>query len=304
MTRAFVVLNADAGGGRPEGFEELLATYLGSDGYLLYETTDRGAIEGKVREAIEQGCDLVLAAGGDGTLSNVAAGVVGTGIPLAIIPAGTSNSLAQQMGIPMDPNDALELVAGRHTVRPIDGMRANERFCLLNVGVGLSPRIMSDTGPEEKQRFGRLAYVATAAKDILGNRAGRFVVEVDSQTFTIKASEVLVLNSGVLGDPSVRWARGIEIDDGQLDVCVVSVRNALDYARVGLRLLFGRSGSDSRSAVQCFPVKRRVTIRTPSPERVQADGDVIGRTPVSVELIPDAVTILVPVEGDGEELAE
>jgi diacylglycerol kinase (ATP) len=246
---------------------------------------------------------LVLAAGGDGTLSNVAAGVVGTSVPLAIIPVGTSNSLAQQMGIPTDLGGALQLVTRHHTIRQIDGMRANDRFCLLNVGVGLSPRIMSDTEPEEKHRFGPLAYVAAAAQDVFGNRPGRFVLEIDSQILPVEASEVLVLNSGVLGNPSIRWARGIEIDDGQLDVCVVTVRDALDYARVGMRLLFGRSRFEGRPAVRCFPVKRRVTIRTPTPQRVQADGDVIGETPVTIELIPDAVNILVPVEGDTDEPA-
>jgi diacylglycerol kinase (ATP) len=118
-----------------------------------------------------------------------------------------------------------------------------------------------------------------------------------------EALEVLVLNSGVLGDPSIRWARDIQIDDGQLDLCVVTVKDALDYARVGIRLLFGRSRLAGRSAARCFPVRRQVTIRTGRSRRVQADGDVIGQTPVTIELIPNAIDILVPAEpgGDGPD---
>jgi hypothetical protein len=97
VTRAFVIPNADAGSGRPDGFDELLTTRLALYNYALYETIDKRPIEDKVRKAIEQEFDLVPAAWGDGTLSNVAAGVVETGVPLGVIPAGTSNSLADAL---------------------------------------------------------------------------------------------------------------------------------------------------------------------------------------------------------------
>jgi YegS/Rv2252/BmrU family lipid kinase len=301
VTRAFVVLNSDAGRGRTNGFEEALAAHLANHSYVLVETSRREAIGRDVRAAIGRGFDLVLAAGGDGTVSSVADGVAGTGIPLGVIPMGTTNSLANELGIPSDVGSALNLVTGPSVKRRIDGMRVNGRFCLLNVGVGLSPQVMSDAEPEEKHRFGWLAYAAAAAQDVLGSRSSLFDLEVDGERLKVQASEVLVLNSGVLGDPSIRWARGIELDDGRLDLCIVNVRDALDYARVGMRLLFGRPWFDGHPAVRCFPVRRRVRIRTPSPRRVQADGDVIGMTPATVELIPKAIDILVPAARDEQE---
>lgn len=295
MTTAFVVLNPLAGEERVRAVRRILAESLAADDYAIHETDDGGGVHEEVLQASREGYDVILAAGGDGTVSSVAAGLEGTDVPLGIIPLGTSNSLARELSIPLDVPGAVALALGENSRLRIDGMRADGRFCLLNVGIGLSPRIMRGAKPEEKRRLGRLAYVIAGAKALLGFQPTRFDIEMDGREMDCRAAEVLVLNSGTLSDPSLRWGSDIRIDDGRMDLCVIRAKSLPDYIPVGLHLLFGDSEANGDSHVQCYAVTHRLTISTRDSQSVQGDGELIGRTPVTVELVPGAVDIIVPV---------
>ncbi|GIW12381.1 MAG: hypothetical protein KatS3mg061_3438 [Dehalococcoidia bacterium] len=136
--RVLVVLNPMGGTSEPAALGTLIEQQFAAAGvaYQLYETTGDDDFPALVGEALAAGCELVVVAGGDGTVSLVAGPLVGTGVPLAILPVGTANVLARELGIPADPEAALALVTGPHQLRTLDAMDLGDRYALLQVGVG------------------------------------------------------------------------------------------------------------------------------------------------------------------------
>jgi diacylglycerol kinase (ATP) len=295
MPKAFVVLNPVAGSaeddapGRIEG-------HFSAYGWQpqIYETSGDEDVGALVREAASRGADLCVGAGGDGTASAVASGLVGTGVPLGILPIGTGNVLAQELGIPEDLDEALALLTGDHDVDALDMIRVGDRRYVLNVSVGIGSLSMRDTKREWKQRLGMLAYALTTLRILLGYQPRRFDLTIDGQTRRIRASEVMVANSPAVGSPDVRLGTDVHLDDGRLDVCVVRARNVLDYIRVVWDVLLRRQ--DRSRNVRCIPVQRSVRIEARRTLPVEADGEIIGETPVEATFEPSALKVVVPKE--------
>jgi diacylglycerol kinase family enzyme len=245
-----------------------------------------------VADAIAERPDMVVACGGDGTIALVADGLVGTGVPLGIVPVGTGNVLAWELGIPLDFRKAARLLVSPHRLASLDAMRISGRHYLLQAGVGVDSVVVRDTDPEAKRRFGRLAYVLTLAGKLLGHRSRRFSLLVDGKRVRVRAWQVAVANAGALGSPFLRWGRNIRYDDGRLDLVLVTVRGPLDYVRLAWRLALGQYGRDP--ALKYLRVGQQVTIVSDRPLPVQADGELVGTTPVQVRVVPKAIRVVVP----------
>jgi YegS/Rv2252/BmrU family lipid kinase len=265
--------------------------------WRVYEMGARDEpVADRVREALRAGCDLVVACGGDGTVSSVANPLIGTDTPLGIVPLGTTNVLARELGVPVDPDAALALLTGGHALALVDAMAMGPegRACFTQLGVGLDALMIRDTGPEQKKRFGRLAYLWTAATRLAGFQPRRFLLTVDGATARPRASQVVVANAGTLGQPPLRWGPDIRPDDGVLDVCVIRARTVWDGARVAWNFVLGRHRRAPN--VWYLTARREVTVATakPKPLPVQADGEIVGQTPVTVRVRPGAVKVVVP----------
>jgi diacylglycerol kinase (ATP) len=297
VTKAFVVLNPVAGNSDVNIVRQALEEHLGNGNwrYEIYETTGQERLADVVSVALDQGFDVFVAAGGDGTVSGVVNGLAHSNHPLAIIPVGTGNTLARELDIPLDVEDALAILVGEHEVRTIDAIQIGDRFFVLNVGVGVSAVMMRDTGRENKRRLGLIAYLWTGLKKLIGWQAHRFAVVVAGQEDTFRASEVVVANSGAIGDPAFRWGAQVRLDDGRLDVCVVRARNGIDYLRLAWGVLLGRQKHDPN--MRCLSADRRIVITADRPLPVQGDGEFIGHTPVHVDVVPGAVQVIVPPSG-------
>jgi diacylglycerol kinase (ATP) len=233
-----------------------------------------------------------VAAGGDGTVSAVANGLVHAEKPLAIVPLGTGNSLAQELGIPRNLDEAVDLLIGDHGVRRIDVLRLGERLTVLNVGVGLGAQVMDDTGSDEKRHLGFFAYVWKLVHRLLGFHLQPFEIGVDGQRHRVRAAEVMVLNSAVVGLAEGRWTSGVRLDDGRVAVLAMRARTLLDLARVGWNVLFRRGAPDP--GMRKWTARREVTIHTEPPLGVQVDGDVVGETPIDITLLPGALAVIAP----------
>jgi YegS/Rv2252/BmrU family lipid kinase len=294
MGKAFVVLNPVAGNADAETVRRALARHLEGQrwSYEVYETTGLERLSIIVRSAIERGFDLVVAAGGDGTVSETVEGLVNGETPLAILPIGTGNALARDLGIPLNLEEALHLLTGPGNVRAIDAMRIGDGYAILSLGIGLSAQALRKTGPRQKRRLGRLAYAWSGLTEFLGWQRRQFTLLADGERHQMRASEVIVLNSGGLGAPYVDWGDRVCPDDGQVDVRVIRARTLWDYAGLAWSLLSGQEQT-TRSLKQ-LRVKRSLTVRTPRPLPVEADGDLIGQTPVQIEVVPEAVKVIVP----------
>lgn len=294
MTRAFVVVNPAARGANLALLQAALQRHLGGANwtYQVRQANPGESIADTVRGALGQGVDVFVAAGGDGTVSSAASGLLATGIPLAILPLGTGNVVARELGIPMNLDRALSLLVGSHATRTIDAMRVADRLYLLAVGAGISGRVARDTRREDKRRFGRLSYLWPALIGLFGLQLARFDIVVDGHTTHARASEVMVANSGAAGDPHVRWGPHVRWDDGQLDVCIVRARTLLDYLVLAWRGLLGRPSRDPN--VYFLTALHSVAIHSRPPLPTQGDGDCLGQTPLHVQLLPAAVRLIVP----------
>jgi YegS/Rv2252/BmrU family lipid kinase len=290
----FVVLNPAAGQAqRDDLLARVHACFTAPEwSFEVHEMTGGDDVAAVTRAACERGATLVVAAGGDGTVLSVANGLIGTRVPLGILPVGTGNILARGLKIPLDVDEALRLLIGEHCIMPVDALKVDETYYVLNVSAGISPQMMRQTDTEKKKRFGMLAYVWTALRRINLFRMRHYRVIVDGQAHSLRATEVLVTNGALLEDQASPVGPPDTFNDQQLEVYVFTARNFLDYVRLAWSML--RRAPRESPVVIHFPAKRGVSLETRRAQLVQADGEIIGRTPIAIELVPHAVQIIVP----------
>jgi YegS/Rv2252/BmrU family lipid kinase len=291
----FVVMNPKAGNaGQSDILREALAKHFPAPAWTveIYETTGEEDIAQVCRDACANGATLVIAAGGDGTVGSVANGLIGNPVPLAIVPLGTGNDLARILGIPLDLEAALEAVAADPLLVEMDALKVGDQYFLSNVSVGISPHIMDETSSAQKQRFGLLAYVWTTIRRLKLFRRRRFHLTIDGESRVVRASEVLISNTTLLQSVTQVFGPPENLHDGQLEVYLVTAQTLGDYVRVAWNVLLGRP---TRKEIEHLTMKRSMTIESRGRRRlVQADGEVIGHTPVTVDLEPRALRVAMP----------
>jgi YegS/Rv2252/BmrU family lipid kinase len=294
VPQAIVILNPVAGNAVVAEVHRALASHFGTQptGFRVFETTGHERLAELAAEFVKNGAEIVVAAGGDGTVSGVAAGLVGTPALLGVIPLGTTNVLAQELGIPLIIDDACALIAGPHSTRAIDAMRARGAYYFTQIGVGIDSMMIRDTNTEAKRRFGKLAYLWAAFVHLIGFQPRRFHLVIDGRTLRCNASQIVLANSGTLGQQPLRWGLDIRPDDSQIDVCIVRAKTLLDYVILFVRAALGMYRTDRN--VRYFIAEQAVTISTKKPLPVQADGEIIGDTTVNVEVVPRAVRVVTP----------
>ena len=233
--RAFVVLNPAAGQEGRELVREALADHLGPSGieFEVHETRREDDLGKIVRARLRSGFDLVVAAGGDGTISDVIDGLVGTSSPLGFVPTGTGILVARDLGIPNEIDDAVRVIAGAPRSRKIDAMRIGDRVFVLNVSVGFSAAVIRRTSQGSKHRFGRIAYLAAIVSKIFTSRPRTLVVTADGARREYRALEVAIMNCGILARMLYPKGPEIRIDDGRLDVFVLGRLLQQVYQGVG-----------------------------------------------------------------------
>lgn len=297
--RALVVMSPPADIATKQAVLDALGRHFHAvpPGYKVVDIGPRDRVADVIREGLHGGVEVVVAAGGDGTVSAVADGLVGSSIPLGIIPIGTANLIARELDIPQDIEASVALIAGAHGTRKIDAMRIGPRVFVLNAGVGIGASIVRDTTRKSKARFGSIAYVATALSLVISFRPRRIVVEVDGVAHPYRAVDVAIMNCGLLGRLLYPKGPDIRIDDGHLGVWILSMRSIWDYVRYAFGVAAGRRAN---SDAQFVRARSTIRIRSKAPLPVQADGDIIGATPVSVEVLPGALTVLVPDPSSGQ----
>jgi YegS/Rv2252/BmrU family lipid kinase len=298
--KTYIVVNPVAGLSQLEVVRETIQAALEARAipYAFYETTGRDNLKKQIREAIAQGFKLFMAAGGDGTLSAVVDGLAGTGMPLVILPAGTWNTLARVFDVPLQLEDAIQLVFQEHEVRAIDALQVDQSFFVLNVSAGVGSRTISSSKREEKRRFGKLADIWTGLKNLNDVRAYPFEVKIDGKLTRFRAAELMVANSANLGIKQFELDPSIRMDDGKLNVCRIYANNIGDYLKLAVSML--RGDQKHNWNVLCVEASEEVEIRSRARLPVQGDGDIIGHLPVTVRIAPKAIHIVAPVAAEGQ----
>ncbi len=254
------------------------------------------ALRGHAEGAVKAGVDVVVAVGGDGAVLQVVNALAETTVALGIIPKGTGNLLAGNLGIPHDLEEAVKVILeGHHRRIDLGRVRAGsrDRYFAVACGVGFDARVMEKTNPAAKRRLGKLAYLVAAVREAQHVRDVRHTITIDGVRGQRQAAQVLVANFGGL-NALIETRREIQPDDGRLDLIVLRapgpVRGLLAaWEAVGQRGL-GASASGHAFRAQASEVR----IATKRPRLVETDGSVIGKTPASISIRPAALTVIEP----------
>jgi diacylglycerol kinase (ATP) len=292
--RVAVVFNPATGGGQTAGRKRDTQEALQGAGLdvLWLETTPEDPGQGLTRRALEEGVDLVMAQGGDGTVMACVTGLAGTDVPLAVLPGGTGNLLATNFDIPSDLDDAVEIALDGDRIRLDVAAMDDDRFVVMG-GMGFDAAMLRDADPKLKRHLGAVAYVLSGFQN-LRRRASRYELRLDDRPPIARVGQgVLIGNLGRLqgGLPVLPDARP---DDGLLDVAVLKTRRILDWLRLAGLLLLRRRRKDPQ--LESFQA-RRIEIHCDRPQPVERDGDPADpRDHLVVEVIPDALTLCVPAQ--------
>jgi diacylglycerol kinase (ATP) len=267
----------------------------GWDRALWLETTSEDPGRAMTEQAVREKVDLVLGAGGDGTIRIICSGLANTGIPFGLIPAGTGNLLARNVGIPLDEGAALG-VAFDGVDKPTDLVRLTvddrppDHFAVM-AGIGLDAVIMEGADANLKKAVGSAAYFVSAAKNA-NHPAMHATIAVDDQPpFRRRAHLIVVGNVGFLL-ANIQLIPGARADDGMLDVLVASPRTLRDWVRLTTRVLTRRRQPDDQLDRL---TGHRVTITVDERDQFQLDGDNAGEcSTLTAEVVPGALQLRVP----------
>ena len=276
------------GGGLPE-LRQLLDDQ-GLTDPLWYEVPKSRKAPKAARRAVEEGADLVLLWGGDGTVQRCIDVLAGSPVTVAVLPAGTANLLANNLGIPIDLPAAVDIALHGARRRLDVGVLNGERFAVM-AGAGFDAIMMKEADSGLKDRFGQLAYVWTGAR-ATQVKAPKVKVKVDGKPwFKGRASCLLLGNMGTLSGGLTAF-RHAEPDDGLLEIGVVTAEGPVQWARLLGRLATGHA---ERSKLARMTRGREVRVKFDRPTTYQLDG---GARPAArrlrAKIEPGAVTICVP----------
>ena len=295
--RFLVLINPYASGGQsPVAMRRRIASAFAEHDVPFDLVTPQGPAEALeiAQAAAREGVRAVVAAGGDGTVAQALRGTAGTEIPVAILPLGTGNQLANNFDIPASVDGAVR-VAVEGKVERIDLGRAGDEVFALMAGAGLDAELIAAATPEMKKLLGPAAYVLGGLKSALTPPSSKFRLVVDDRDLEVQASMILVANVGQLAvSPlpiDIKIAPRVCFQDGLLDVCIFAARNLSDWAAMLWRVAREQYVGDDR---MLFIQAKRVKIEADPPVAVQIDGEAAGKTPIEAEVMPGAGLILVP----------
>jgi len=272
---------------------------------LFIETTVKDPGTGQAQEAVRRGVDLVCPLGGDGTVRSVASALVGTDTPIGLLPGGTGNLLARNLGLPYaDLDDALRVAltgqnkridVGRLTLDTSgEDQEPQQHTFLVMAGFGFDAAIMADAPERLKATVGPAAYMVSGTRNL---RGAQFKVRVrvdDGEEFTRRTRTVVVGNVGKLVGGLVLLPDA-EADDGHLDAVILSPKGVVGWAAVAARIASQRrKGHERVDHHTC----REIRVRADRPQEAQVDGDTIGKArAIAAEVVPGALVVRVGSPG-------
>lgn len=233
--------------------------------------------------------DLIVLGGGDGTINAALASLLETRLPLGILPLGTANNTARTLGIPTELADAAAVIAAGRT-RQIDVGQVGDRHFLTTASIGLSVRITKELSDASKRRWGPLAYGVAALRAL--SKLDPFEAEIhhDAGSRRLRAIQIMIGNGRHYG-AALTVSEAARPDDALLDCYAIE---AVPWWRLlGLLPALKRGSHGDKADVQAI-TSRTVRIETPEPHRIDADGELIGKTPATFSTLPLALEVFVP----------
>ncbi|MFQ6097356.1 MAG: diacylglycerol/lipid kinase family protein [Armatimonadota bacterium] len=253
------------------------------------ETKAPGHATALAVEAVRDGVEAVIVCAGDGTVREAIDGLAHTDVALGIIPGGTGNVLARDLGLPLDLRRACRAIA-QAWVREVDLGEVNGLRFVLHASAGGSAEVVSRVTPHLKSRLGQFAFVWIGVRVASKRFHWEVNVETDEQTWRGCVWDVIVGNAATFAWKLKATPRA-KMDDGVLDVCILHATGPMRLVGLHARALMGlrvrpKEVTNMRA--------RHVHIHAEPPAPVQADGDLLGRTPAEIKVLPRALRLLAP----------
>ncbi|GER87102.1 diacylglycerol kinase [Dictyobacter vulcani] len=246
-------------------------------------------------EAVEQKIDVVIAIGGDGTIHEIIQSLAGSETALGVLPSGTVNVWAREVGISLDLNKASNVLLNGQT-RRIDLGKIDDRYFLLMVGIGVDGEVTHAVEKKPVKRLGVIGYLLVAAWWGARYPAFRAAIALNNQVIKVHALQVIIGNTQLYGG-AMKYTWEAKCDDGVLDICVIRRQNILRRLPVLLDFLLRRP---QRKQWVRYETSDTLKITTTEPVAIQVDGEPIGHTstseeqPTCISVVPQALKVIVP----------
>lgn len=292
-------MNPRAGAGNASLVQAILQNALTQHGWqVTFQSLAKGIAPVELvpllHEAAAGGTTFVIAAGGDGTISLVANAMILAGtrdqLRLGVFPSGTANSISKELGISGDWTEAAHLLASLEDSMPLDAMKMNDRYYFLRIGIGLDAQVIRDTTRQAKRRFGRWAYLRTFLGRFFFPRRYRFYCTMDGQKHKFKAVQLFIANGGQIALAPFRIGPDISLNDGVLNICAFDVHSWWHYFVVAWRLL--RREYHHKPHLKFWTIRQSINVQTKRPLDVHGDGEACAMTPVTIEMLPNALRVI------------
>lgn len=302
---AHLIFNPVSGGGNSEQdlefIRKMLEPHLHLEIHLTSPDTSPQAIATQViaQKSDDKKPDLIIASGGDGTVSAVAGAVIGTEVPLGIIPRGTANAFGMALGITQQLNQmrrACEIILAGKT-RIIDAAKCNDSLPLiLLAGIGYEAETIEKADREAKNRWGSLAYIMAGWQQLDEQNLFTAEIEIEGKLETFEAGAITIANAA---PPTSVLAQGIGeviVDDGLLDITIATVDNKIQAVTTILSMLGAALIKTSAELDNIIHLRaRKVKISANPVQKVVLDGEIIGNTPLEIECLPKSLKVFAPI---------
>jgi YegS/Rv2252/BmrU family lipid kinase len=257
-------------------------------GSIVCATSRAGEAEGLARRAAQEGFEKIVAAGGDGTVNEVVNGLVGSNATLGLLPIGTMNVFAMELGLPSRDLDLCWNIIQSKKTRLVDLPRANQKHFVQLAGVGLDAQVVKETSSKLRRNFGPLSYLISAAQ-IAARQPPRLFIESENASIN-EGSFVLVGNGRFYGGPFPFFKHAV-IDDGLIDVVVFKRIGYLEIIKYLQNVVF--SSEIHTPEVEYFQT-RRLRVNSDETVPVELDGELVGNCPVEFGIHERALRVLAP----------
>jgi diacylglycerol kinase (ATP) len=254
---------------------------------VVCATTRTGEAEQMARHGVEEGFEKIVAAGGDGTVNEVVNGLAGTNVTLGLLPIGTMNVFATELGLPINDLELCWKIIENDSIRAVDLPKANRKFFVQLAGVGLDAQVVKETSSQLKRNFGPLSYLISAAQ-IAARQPPQLFIQSEDASID-EGSFVLVGNGRLYGGPFPFFKHAV-IDDGLLDVIVFKRLGYLEIIKYLQDVVFS---SDIRVPEIEYFQTRRLRVESHQSVPVEVDGELVGNCPVEFSVHERSLRVLV-----------
>jgi len=245
------------------------------------------------QDAVKKGVDAVAVYGGDGAVMEVVSGLIGSEIPLIILPGGSTNVMAKELGIPEDLKESCAIISQvPRKIKTIDVGQFGNRYFITGLSIGFGADLVKGAGRKAKNKYGILAYLFSAVEAFNRIRLVNYHLNIDGNKFDVQGMTCVIANAGNVGFTDVSLDRNIDVSDGLLDVVVLRKAN-LFFLKHIITALIKREMPVNLELVKHWQGKQ-ISVSTNHKQVVQCDGEVLENIPAQIKVVPAAITVLIP----------